>query len=110
MVHLHRWRRIPEAQTISIQQMQAILDEVFPSASLLARLRSYLTNSTVRPTLKQVAPHGWFLHSGTQGQGVIPTDEIGWRYRLSMLTPGEPEPLVSQRLFEVFGPQGSSER
>jgi len=100
-LHLHRWRRVPEDKALPVEALRQILDEVHPR-SIWGRLRGAFASGEPIPTLKKDLS-GWVLWSGTQGVGLVPTDEIGWRYRLSRLVAGQPEETFSQALFTVFG-------
>jgi hypothetical protein len=90
-LHLHRWRRVPSGSQLSLDAARSILESIFPAPSAWGRLRDYLSpDSGKLTTLDHDNTGFWRLKSGTVTTAMMPLDEIGWRFMLSRLTPGDP--------------------
>ena len=110
-LHLHRWRRVPPDQQLSLQAASQILSEVISPPTVWDRLRDWAHPGSANLTAVTADPTGfWRLSAGSVTTSLMPIDEVGWRFLLSQLRPGNPAVYVTinRRLSAALGDGGQS--
>lgn len=104
-LHLHRWRRVPPEQQLSIGAARQILDDALPPPSAWARLWARLRPGATSPRVSLEETGFWRLSSGTTSTALMPLDEPGWRFLLTQLRPGDPAvyATINRRLLAALG-------
>jgi len=104
-LHLHRWRRVPPEQQLSIEAAQQLLEESLPTPSAWARLGAWLRPGRTPPRVVLEDSGFWCLSSGTAAATLMPLDEPGWRFLLTQLRPGDPAvyAAINRRLLAALG-------
>ena len=96
---------MPPEQQISIEAARQLLEAHLPPPGLWGRLRDYFSPGSGNITHIELEERGfWRLTSGTCATSLMPTDAVGWRFLLSLVTPGDPRVYlrINQRLYAAF--------
>ena len=105
-LHLHRWRRVPPEQQLSVDTAQKLLGAAFPPLSAWSRLTTWLRRSDRTPPKLTVDESGfWKLSVGPTFALLMPLDSPGWRFLISQILPGNPwvYATINRRLLAAFG-------